>query len=84
MSVNFDDLSQPVRRTFIQVMCADGNCFEIPATDDVDVSNFMSGVKARGYIGTGNWFVVYEAILWAAKVVYTASGVSSVEGMVKQ
>lgn len=84
MIASLDDLSQTSKRTFIQIMSVDGNMFDLPATDDINVSMFMASAKARGCVGNENWYIVYDAILWVAKIQYNAAGAASVEGMVKQ
>lgn len=71
------------KRVVIQIMCADGNTFEMPVVEGLSVSNFMGQVKANGCVGTDNWFVVYDAILWAVRVVYTGQSVVSTEGMAR-
>lgn len=84
MTASLEDLSQTSKRTAVRFTCVDGNQFEMPAVDNIDVSAFMCGVKANGWIGTPDWFLVYDAIVWATKVVYVGSTAVSVEGMVKQ
>lgn len=65
-------------------MSVDGNSFELPATDNVNVANFMGTIKTRGGVGTEHWYLVYDAILWAVRVEYHAEVASPVEGMVRQ
>lgn len=83
MIASLEDLSQTDSRSFVQIMTVDGNTFELPATPDLNISNFMGNVKARGYVGNENWFVVYDAIIWAVKVTYTGAA-SPTTGMTRQ
>lgn len=83
MNVSLEDQSLVSIRTAVRITCVDGNQFEMPAVDNIDVANFMAGVKGVGWIGNQHWFVVYDAILWATKVVYRGEAVN-VEGMVRQ
>lgn len=84
MIANLEDLSQSNKRTFVHIMSVDGNSFELPATDDINVANFMGTIKTRGGVGNENWYLVYDAILWICKVQYNAAVASPVEGMVRQ
>lgn len=84
MNASLEDLSLSSRRVFVQIMTLDGNTFDMPATEDVHIANFMGGVKSRGGVGNENWYVPYGSILWVAKIQYNAVGAASVDGMVRQ
>lgn len=83
MTASLDVPSLSSKRTFLRVTCVDGNQFEMPAVEHIDVTQFMAGVKANGFLGTPTWFVVYDSIIWAVKITYMGQDVST-EGMVKQ
>lgn len=83
MTASLDAPSLSSKRTFLRIATVDGNFFTLPAVDDIDVTNFMSGVKANQWLGTPDWFMPYEAILWVVKVIHAGDAMNT-EGMVKQ
>lgn len=84
-SLDAPSLKSTDYRTFIRVCCADGNQFELPAVNGIDVGAFMASIKAHGFIGHANWFVHYDAIVWAIKVIYRDdSPEAQIVGMTKQ
>lgn len=84
MNASLEDLSQVNVRTGIRITCVDGNQFEMPVPNNTDVTQFMGGVKGNGFIGCQHWYVNYDAIIWAVRVVYHDNNVAHVEGMTKQ